>query len=100
MAISPGSADRQRNVTVVEGCWFDALPDRAHFDVIVSNPPYVADGSAEIEHVVSDWEPASALFAGPDGLDDLRVIIDGGPRLLRPNGWLVVEHGHDQGCRA
>ena len=85
------------NVTVAEGSWFDALPDEALFDVIVSNPPYVADASVEIEHIVSDWEPASALFAGPDGLDDLRVLVDGGPRFLRPNGWLVLEHGHDQG---
>ena len=85
------------NVTVAEGSWFDALPAEMRFDVIVSNPPYVADSSVEIEHIVSDWEPSAALFSGPDGLDDLRTIIDEAPRHLRPNGWLVVEHGHDQG---
>ena len=86
------------NVTVAEGSWFDALPDDIRFDVIVSNPPYVADASVDIEHIVSDWEPAAALFAGADGLDDLRTIIDGAPRRLRPHGWLVLEHGHDQGA--
>jgi release factor glutamine methyltransferase len=85
------------NVRVAEGSWFDALPDEIRFDVIVSNPPYVADASVEIEHIVSDWEPAAALFAGPDGLDDLRTIVQGAPRHLRPNGWLVLEHGYDQG---
>jgi release factor glutamine methyltransferase len=86
------------NVRVAEGSWFDALPDETRFDVIVSNPPYVADASVEIEHIVSDWEPTAALFAGPDGLDDLRAIVQGAPRRLRPNGWLVLEHGFDQGA--
>ena len=85
------------NVSVAEGSWFDALPAETRFDVIVSNPPYVADASKEVEHIVTDWEPATALFAGPDGLDDLRIIVQGAPRHLRPNGWLVVEHGYDQG---
>lgn len=85
------------NVSVAEGSWFDALPDETRFDVIVSNPPYVADASVEIEQIVSDWEPAAALFSGPDGLDDLRTIVQGAPRRLRPNGWLLVEHGYDQG---
>jgi release factor glutamine methyltransferase len=86
------------NVTAVEGSWYDALPDGVRFDVVVSNPPYVADASIEIEHIVGDWEPSAALFAGPDGLDDLRTIIHDAPRHLRPNGRLVLEHGHDQGA--
>ncbi len=85
------------NVIAVEGSWCGALPDGIAFDLIVSNPPYVADASVEIEHIVEDWEPAAALFAGPDGLDDLRAIIGQAPARLRPNGWLVLEHGHDQG---
>ena len=85
-------------MTIAEGSWFEALPDATPFDVIVSNPPYVADASVEIEHIVSDWEPSAALFAGPDGLDDLRTIIARSAfGRLRPNGWLVLEHGHDQG---
>lgn len=85
------------NVRVAEGSWTDALPTGVGFDVIVSNPPYVADASIEIEHIVEDWEPADALFSGPDGLDDLRSIIGEAPAYLRPGGWLVVEHGYDQG---
>ena len=86
-----------QNVRVADGSWFEALPDGERFDVIVSNPPYVADGSADAERIVTDWEPSAALFAGPDGLDDLRLIIAEAPRWLSPGGWLVVEHGHDQG---
>lgn len=85
------------NVVIAAGNWCDALPDDVEFDVIVSNPPYVADASVEIEHIVSDWEPSAALFAGPDGLDELRTIVHQAPRHLRPSGWLVLEHGHDQG---
>ena len=65
--------------------------------MIVTNPPYVADGSDQVEQAVVEHEPAEALFAGPDGLDALRVIIDGAPRHLVPGGWLVVEIGADQG---
>ena len=85
------------NVRVAHGEWCAALPPDISFDVIVSNPPYVADSSDEIESIVSDWEPASALFAGVDGLDDLRVVIGDAPDHLGPGGWLVVEHGHDHG---
>lgn len=85
------------NVTVAHGSWLDALPPDLRFDVIVSNPPYVADASVDIESIVADWEPSDALFAGADGLDDLRTIVSGAPQHLRPNGWVVVEHGHDQG---
>lgn len=85
------------NVVIAEGSWYDALPDHVGFDVIVSNPPYVAESSDEIEDIVADWEPSGALFAGPDGLGDLRTLVHEAPAHLRPGGWLVVEHGHDQG---
>ncbi len=87
-----------RNVRVVHGSWFDALPAGERFDVIVSNPPYVALDSADVERDVTDWEPSVALFSGPDGLDDLRVIVAEAPLWLSAGGWLVVEHGHDQGA--
>ena len=86
-----------RNVRVAEGSWFDALPNDVRFDVIVSNPPYVAAGSPDIDASVTDWEPAAALFAGSDGLADLRAIVAGAADRLAPGGSLVVEHGHDQG---
>jgi|GEM_PF-251504 len=85
------------NVRVAEGSWCDPLPTIPAFDVIVTNPPYVAEESAEIEPIVSQWEPGAALFAGRDGLDDIRTIVPSAVTCLRPGGWLVIEHGHDQG---
>lgn len=79
-------------VTIAEGSWFDALGDdlRGSFDVIVSNPPYVAIDD-EIDPVVREWEPAEALFAGADGLDDVRHIIAESSRWLTADGALVLE---------
>jgi release factor glutamine methyltransferase len=87
------------SVQLTQGSWFDALPDdlAGAIDVLISNPPYVADGDPEIERSVLDWEPPSALFAGPDGLDAIRVIVAGAPRWLKPGGWLVLEIDARQG---
>jgi release factor glutamine methyltransferase len=87
-----------RNVRVAAGSWFDALPAGARFDVIVSNPPYVATGSPDLDQSVAEWEPPSALLAGPDGLDDIRLLVAGAPAHLAPGGWLVLEIGADQGA--
>lgn len=92
-----GIGRRAANVRIAGGSWFEALPDGLVVDVIVSNPPYVAEGSAEIEEIVSGWEPADALFAGPEGLDALRTLVQGAMERLAPGGWLVLEIGHDQG---
>lgn len=85
-----------KNVRVVSGSWFEALPDGLRFDVIVSNPPYVAEGSPDLEQIVAEWEPSSALLSGPDGLDDIEAIVAGAWERLCPGGWLLLEHGHDQ----
>lgn len=79
-------------VRVVEGTWFAALPAEllGAVDLLVSNPPYVAVGD-ELDAAVRDWEPADALFAGADGLDDLRVLVAGAHEWLRPGGALVLE---------
>jgi release factor glutamine methyltransferase len=83
-------------VRIAQGEWFDAMAAGERFDVIVSNPPYVATTTAELEPSVRDWEPHAALFAGVDGLDDLRVIVAGAPGHVRRGGWLVLEIGADQ----
>lgn len=84
-------------VRIVAGDWYDALDDerRGAVDVIVANPPYVPTTDA-LPPVVADWEPADALFSGADGLDDLRVIVDGAPAWLAPDGALAVELGEAQ----
>ena len=86
------------NVRIAAGSWFDALPNDLRCDVIVSNPPYVADGSQEIDDSVLAWEPRAALFAGPDGLDDIRRLITDAPEFLVDTGHLVLEIGADQGA--
>jgi len=65
------------------------------FDVVVSNPPYVAEGET-LEPQVRDYEPASALFAGAEGLDVYKRLIPQAWAALRPGGWLLLEIGHGQ----
>ena len=79
-------------VDFLQGDWFD--PVTGQFDLIVSNPPYIA--SADPHLAALAHEPLSALAAGSDGLGDLRKIIAAAPRYLRVGGWLMLEHGHDQ----
>lgn len=84
-------------VDVRLGSWFEVLRPDERFDVIVSNPPYVADGDApSLDPEVRDWEPAGALFAGPDGLDAVRPIVAGAPTHLRSGGLLALEVGAGQ----
>jgi release factor glutamine methyltransferase len=87
------------NVRVVHGSWFEALSVdiRGEIDVVVSNPPYIADGDAEVAESVLEYEPHSALFAGDDGLDDVRTIARDARDWLRSGGWLVMEIGYQQG---
>ena len=79
------------------GSWFDVLPAGLLLDLAVSNPPYIAEGSPLVDASVSDWEPHAALFAGRDGLAEIRTIVAGGRHRIRPGGWLVLEIGADQG---
>ena len=67
------------------------------YDLIVSNPPYIAPGDHHLLHLVH--EPRQALVSGGDGLDDLRKIIGNASCNLHPGGWLIVEHGYDQADR-
>jgi release factor glutamine methyltransferase len=76
------------------GSWWQAVPAAAQFDLVVSNPPYIARGDVHLQAL--QYEPQAALTAGPQGLDDLRQIIAGALAYLLPGGWLLLEHGHDQ----
>jgi release factor glutamine methyltransferase len=67
----------------------------AEFDVVVSNPPYIANGE-KLERQVSDYEPRSALYAGPTGLEIYERLIPQAIRALKPQGWLTMEIGYGQ----
>jgi release factor glutamine methyltransferase len=83
------------NVSFLTGCWYEPVAGQ-RFDVIASNPPYVADDDPRIERDVRRYEPGLALSGGPDGLASLRAVIGRAPAHLGPGGWLVVEHGDEQ----
>lgn len=85
------------NVRFARGDWWSAVGD-AHFDVVVSNPPYIADGDPHLALGDLPSEPRGALASGRDGLDAIRMISAGAPARLRPGGWLLLEHGLDQGA--
>ena len=84
------------NIEFRHGRWFEALDPGERFDLIVSNPPYIADADPHLARGDLRFEPRGALAAGPEGLDDLTAIIAGAPAHLAPGGWLLFEHGHDQ----
>ena len=87
------------HVCVVQGSWFDALPIslRGAVDLIVCNPPYIAEGDEQVALDVNKFEPHVALYSGLDGLDALKKIIAGASQWLAVGGWLVTEIGHKQG---
>lgn len=84
-----------RNVTLMVSDWYAALGGAA-FDLVASNPPYVAAGDAHLGGDDVRFEPRGALVAGADGLDALRTIVAGADQWLVPAGALLVEHGYDQ----
>jgi release factor glutamine methyltransferase len=83
-------------VRFVHSSWFDALDAAETFDVIASNPPYIAAGDDHLAQGDLRFEPVGALTDHADGLSALRIIIAGSGRHLVPGGWLLLEHGYDQ----
>lgn len=84
-------------VQFIQADWLESLDQRTRFDLIVSNPPYLAVNDPHLEQGDVRFEPRAALCAGRDGLADLRSILGSAPSLLSNNGWLLVEHGAEQG---
>jgi release factor glutamine methyltransferase len=86
-------------ISFMVGRWFDAIDGkRTHFDLIVSNPPYIArHDMSQLEPDISRFEPAHALDGGLDGLDSISMIIKTGCDYMKPGGWLILEIGFDQG---
>jgi len=95
IGVARGNAEKwqAQNVTFRHGNWFSAVPAQ-RFDLIVSNPPYIAVGDPHLDAL--PFEPMSALVAEDDGLACVQMIIEGAPSHLVPGGFLVLEHGHDQ----
>ena len=86
------------NVVFVRSNWFAALAAQ-RFDVIVSNPPYIAAADPHLALGDVRFEPLSALASGSDGLDDIRQIVAQAHSHLQPGGWLLLEHGYDQAAQ-
>lgn len=76
------------------GDWAGAIA--GPFDIVIANPPYIRAGDPDLSPDVGRFEPGSALFAGPDGLDAFRAILADAPRLLAPCGLFIIECGADQ----
>jgi len=94
--IARANAERLKApVRIIESHWFDGLADE-RFDLIVSNPPYIAAQDPHLSQGDLVHEPAAALASGMDGLDAIRCITDQAPRFLLPSGSLWLEHGYDQ----
>ncbi|HUS25659.1 MAG TPA: peptide chain release factor N(5)-glutamine methyltransferase [Candidatus Binatia bacterium] len=103
LAVARGNASSLgvTHVSFLQGNGFEALepglrPDEGRFDLILSNPPYIAEGDPHLSDLA--FEPAIALTSGPDGLRELRAVVGGARAHLATGGWLLVEHGHDQGA--
>jgi release factor glutamine methyltransferase len=94
------AANHQAAVRFLRSDWFGALEDKGScgetFELIASNPPYIAAGDVHLSEGDLRFEPAGALTDHADGLSALRIIIDGAVKHLAPGGWLLLEHGYDQ----
>ncbi len=96
LEVARGNAHRlELDIDWREGHWFSAVPAE-RFEVIVSNPPYVASGDPHLVQGDLRFEPAAALIGGADGLAAIRDIVRDAPAHLTPGGWLFLEHGYDQ----
>jgi len=98
LAVAQGNAERLGidNVEFLCGSWFEPLAGR-RFQLIVSNPPYIPDQDPHLLEGDVRFEPLTALAAGEDGLEDIRHLVVEAPWYLDAPGWLLLEHGYDQG---
>lgn len=100
LAVARANAERLGfgdRVAVRAGDWCEALSGELPFDAIVSNPPYIAAGDRHVREGDLRFEPLRALVSGRDGLDAIRRIVADAGAYLVPDGWLLLEHGFEQG---
>ena len=95
IAMKNGLNLKINNIEFILSNWFDNLNNRT-FDLIVSNPPYIEENDVHLTQGDLRFEPISALSSGADGLDDIRKIINDCLIHLKPQGWIMIEHGYNQ----
>jgi release factor glutamine methyltransferase len=100
LEVAQANAERLNlnHVVFRHGSWHEALKPDERFHLIASNPPYVAADDAHLQHDGLPSEPQTALTPGDDGLAAIRIIIEQMQSHLREPGWLLLEHGYDQGA--
>lgn len=98
LALDNARVNNLGHVNVLQSDWFNRLGAKK-FDLIVSNPPYVEHASPYLALGDLRFEPKSALVSGIDGLDDIRIIIEQSKAHLNSHGWLLLEHGYEQGAQ-
>ena len=99
LAVAKTNAEENnlQHVCFFESDWFSAVAGRC-FDLLVSNPPYVEEGDSHLFTGDLRFEPQQALVAADGGLADLEKLVVDAPDHLHANGWLLLEHGYDQGA--
>ena len=97
LAIAIKNADNLniKNITFIKSDWFTNITPH-HFDIVVSNPPYIVEGDKHLTEGDVQFEPSAALSSGPQGLNAIERIADRSRAFLRQKGCLVLEHGYDQ----
>lgn len=85
-----------RNVDMWLSDWFDNVPNEEPFDLIVSNPPYIADSDPHLDQGDLRFEPRNALVADEQGLSNYRKIVQQAKSYLKSDGWIIMEHGYEQ----
>ncbi len=93
---SDNALNLKLEVHFLQSDWFSAIKATHLFDCIVSNPPYIEDTDPHLFEGDVRFEPITALTSGQDGLEDIRKITDQAWSFLKPNGWLLIEHGYHQ----
>ena len=84
------------NVNSIESNWFVAFKEEKFFDLILTNPPYIAKGDVHLTNLEINYEPSNALVSANNGFSDIFKIIDSAANFLKPQGKLFIEHGYTQ----
>ncbi len=97
VAIENAEYYQLHNLSLLQSHWFDDLVKDKRFHLILSNPPYIPQNDPHLLQGDVRFEPQQALVSGADGLDAIRYLVAESKQHLQPDGWLMLEHGYDQG---